>query len=799
MSANSIANYLIVVVAKSSLLFLGATLITVAMRRRGAAARHLVWIGAIVGAALLPVVGALLPVWNVPVLSTARHTARVTPHPSGDDLRAAQNPASVSSPAMPNGTALSATTSGESAVATLAPDVSRATTFQPPSLHVDGVLVLLVVWGTGTALFLFQMVLSVLSLTRLQRRATSVADPTWDRALQSVQRGDRPITLLVSDDVEVPLTWGIFSSVILLPREADEWSRARRELVLRHELAHIARHDVSSQLLARVVRAVYWPNPLAWLAERNVRRECEQACDDAVIAAGVRPTRYAEELLAIVSELSPRGLASLAPGLASRPSLELRLHALLDARAQRRRATRLDAALTVVGVLSLALPLAAMMPVARSVERGALSVRQDKSRVQRGAALSVAREAGRVERGALGVSRPAMPPAIRLVAEPSVPRPQMAVAPPPTPAENQICPVEGGSHSNSMQEHQGLKSWEVHWSGRDCAVDLRAEGDIKFNDDLTDIASISRTGFFDLSVREGDALTRLVVRPAGQGELDRRFTVNGAERRWDAGAREWFADFLLALDRQTGFGIDVRFPTLLAHGVPAVFDEIETLGDDYVRGLYFQRLIERAKLTPSQVRETLQLAGRDMHNDYELARILIAVSDRYGLPDEDTRAAFLNAVNSLSNDYERNRALITLLSRSELSPREASQVLQSASALSSDYELARTLVLMIDKKLISSALHPLFLDDAAKLSNDYERARVIVALLGSGKLTNAEVARVIGLTGGINNDYERARVLVAVADGYDLGDEARDSYMKAARSISNDYERGRAMAALKGR
>jgi len=799
MSGNTIANYLIVVVAKSSLLFLGATLITVRMRRRGAAARHLVWIGAIVGAALLPVVGALLPVWNVPVLSTARYTARVAPHPSEDDLRAAQNPASVSSPAMPNGASLSATMSGESAAATRAPDASRATTFQHPSLHVDGVLVLLVVWGTGTVLFLFQMVLSVLSLSRLQRRAMSVADPTWNRALQSVTGGDRPVALLVSDDVEVPLTWGIFSSVILLPRESDEWSHARRELVLRHELAHIARHDVSSQLLARVVRAVYWPNPLAWLAERNLRRECEQACDDAVIAAGVRPTRYAEELLAIVSELSPRGLASLAPGLASRPSLELRLHALLDARSKRRRATRLDAALTAVGVLSLALPLAAMKPVGRRVQRGALSVAREAGRVERGA-LSVAREAGRVERGALSAAGPAAPTVTRLISEANGSPAHTPVTKRDTHAANQVCAIDNGSsHSNSMQEHQGLKSWEVHWSGRDCAVDLRAEGDIKFNDDLTDIASISRNGFFDLSVREGDALTRLVVRPAGQGELDRRFTVNGAERRWDAGAREWFADFLLALDRQTGFGIDVRFPKLLARGVPAVFDEIETLGDDYVRGLYFQRLIERAKLTPSQVRETLQLAGRDMHNDYELARILIAVSDRYGLPDEDTRAAFLNAVNSLSNDYERNRALVTLLSRSELSPREASQVLQSASALSSDYELARTLVLMIDKKLISSSLHPLYLDDAAKLSNDYERARVIVALLGSGKLTNAEVGRVIGLTGGINNDYERARVLVAVADGYDLGDEARESYMKAARSISNEYERGRAMAALKGR
>src|SRR5690348_7115777 len=161
-----------------------------------------------------------------------------------------------------------------------------------------------------------------------------------------------------------------------------------------------------------------------------------------------------------------------------------------------------------------------------------------------------------------------------------------------------VCATDGGSsHMNSTQEREGIKTWEVHWSGRDCAVDLRAQGDIRFNDDLTDIRSISQGGFFDLSVREGEVLTRLVLKPT-QGELDRRYTVDGAERSWDARAQNWFADFLLELDRQTGFAVDVRFPKLLARGVPAVFDEIQNLGGDYVRGLYFQRLIDRATLSP---------------------------------------------------------------------------------------------------------------------------------------------------------------------------------------------------------
>ena len=733
--ARTLAQYLFVVGAKSSLCFLGAGLVTFGMRRRAAATRHLVWLVAIAGAALLPALGAIVPTWKMPVRAAPSSAAPSLPR------------ASASSTIAPNDSALSRRPFGE---------LASATPSTPREPAIDGVLAFVVLWGAGAMLFMSQIFFGALFLIRVRKRAALVANSDWNRALHAIAGRDRYIPLLVSGDIDVPVTWGIVRPAIILPAEADEWSHDRRELVLRHELAHIARHDVLTQLLASVVRAVYWPNPLAWLAERSLRRECEQASDDAVLAAGVRPTRYAEELLAIVSELRARPTTSLAPALASRPSLETRLHALLDARLRRRRATRLDAALTGIAVLALAVPLAAMKPAERA--------------------------------RAAGVTKASLPAPIPM--RRSLGR--LAAAP--------LCAIDGGSsHLNSTQEQQGIKTWDVHWSGRDCAVDLRAHGDIRFNDDLTDITSISRDGFFDLSVREGEVLTRLVVTPAGQGELDRRYTVDGAERSWDARAREWFADFLLELDRQTGFAVDVRFPKLLARGVAAVFDEIENLRGDYVRGLYFQRLIDRANLSRSEVRQTLELAGRDVRSDYELARILVAVSDKYGLPDEDTRAAFLKAVNALSSDYEHNRTLFALLSRSDLSPREASAVLQSASGLKSDYELARTLVAMTEKKLISPSLHALYLDDVGKISSDYERARVILALLGTGELPNNEVAEVIALASSIKSDYERSRVLVAVADAYNLGDKARDAYLKAARSISSDYERGRALAALRGR
>ena len=77
-------------------------------------------------------------------------------------------------------------------------------------------------------------------------------------------------------------------------------------VVLRHELAHVRRHDWIVQLLAEAARAVCWFNPLMWLACARLRREGEQACDDIVLAGGVEAPAYATHLLDLAPALPGR-------------------------------------------------------------------------------------------------------------------------------------------------------------------------------------------------------------------------------------------------------------------------------------------------------------------------------------------------------------------------------------------------------------------------------------------------------------------------------------------------------------
>jgi hypothetical protein len=87
-----------------------------------------------------------------------------------------------------------------------------------------------------------------------------------------------------------------------------------------------------------------WWHPLAWRTRRALARLREEACDDAVLRAGVAPQGYAELLLRFVraghDQAAHGHPATLAVGIAPRTDWHRRLARLFDASADRRALAR---------------------------------------------------------------------------------------------------------------------------------------------------------------------------------------------------------------------------------------------------------------------------------------------------------------------------------------------------------------------------------------------------------------------------------------------------------------------------
>ena len=363
-----------------------AAIIALLLRQRAAAVRHLVWALALGGALVLPLVGAALPRVAVPVpraiadalparaaeesTALAAHDTRFAAALTTVPRVGSESPAA---PAIGNGrgevpgtrvlAAGGALADGERPAAV--PPEPAGTTARAAG---DWNPTFLGLWGLAAGVLGAWALAGVWSTRRLAREAAPVTSREWLETLRDALESlsiRRPVRLLQSDRAVMPMTWGWRRPVILIPAAASSWSSERRAVVLRHELAHVKRADVLTQLLARLACAVYWFNPLVWFAAYRLRVERERACDDEVLQLGTRASDYANHLLDIAREYQAPGLrASAAVAMARRSQLEGRMLAIL-APGVRRVASRSTAILAAAVLTGAALAVSALTPAAQ--------------------------------------------------------------------------------------------------------------------------------------------------------------------------------------------------------------------------------------------------------------------------------------------------------------------------------------------------------------------------------------------------------------------------------------------------
>jgi beta-lactamase regulating signal transducer with metallopeptidase domain len=204
--------------------------------------------------------------------------------------------------------------------------------------------------------------LAVLRLLALRARASVLVEPSWLSALAHAQRRmefKHGTALLTSSELRSPISWGVLRPVILLNNEAL-MAHEEAEAIIAHELAHVRGLDWAKLLLGRIATALFWFNPLVWLLAREAHQLREETADDAVLAANVASTDYAQ-LLVSVARHDCKGLLLGAHGVApGKGSLTRRVRRVLDGTLPRSPVTKSFAAGLFLSVIGTAAPLAAL-------------------------------------------------------------------------------------------------------------------------------------------------------------------------------------------------------------------------------------------------------------------------------------------------------------------------------------------------------------------------------------------------------------------------------------------------------
>lgn len=160
-------------------------------------------------------------------------------------------------------------------------------------------------WAAGAALCAGYFGMAAFRCRRVFAVSVPVKNEMADKWL-AVHPLRRKITIRQSGSVPSPLTYGIFSPVILMPENTD-WEKQKGcvgiqaeesgcadggkvpglaqelSLCLEHEFVHIKRLDGITKLVLTITLCLHWFNPAVWVMYILANRDLELSCDEAVV------------------------------------------------------------------------------------------------------------------------------------------------------------------------------------------------------------------------------------------------------------------------------------------------------------------------------------------------------------------------------------------------------------------------------------------------------------------------------------------------------------------------------------
>lgn len=863
------------------------------LRDHSAGRRHFVMVLGALGALCIPVLTLLAPRWEVgvlpassPVVAARRAVRSVVPAPLraqiSRDVRAMVAPVA---PVAPLARARSAdvrtlaplapaqrTRAGEAAmdvggvadfygpvVSPRAARAGRASRAASADMGVAAVptrfgwrpsrtLQLFLAWMFGAALLLSQLVLGVIRRTRLANSATDLLPAAWERSRARLRaRGLFPerVRLYATARSSMPMTWGVLRPIVLLP-EHSEWTSDERDAALLHELAHVRRGDALWLTVLSVVRALHWYNPLAWWLCASERLAREEACDDLVLDAGVRPSAYAEQLLGIVREPSEWRTPAAALAMARPASLTLRLQSILRAEQPRDLPGVAMRAVSIAGAIFLAACIGTASPVRRSatspsrdVERTTTDRAGGSASASRGgdamrpqssgdagagtsatlsttsgddvswggsasgsavavgstssSAAGMAAGSGDARGAVSGASASADAPAIGTGYSYSY---ETGVATAARSSQQDCGNTRSRKTSSSHMTNSDGRTETITWSRNGCKIEVNARGEYQLAPTLDDLRSLSRGGSFVLSEDDGRVEREVRITNASDGTLDHRYRVDGENRSWDAEGKAWFAQVVLRLDRATAWAVDVRFPAIMSRGgVDAVLAEIDLLEGDYARRVYFTRLASSAQLSSAQLVRVIDTAAQKIQSDYEMAELLIAASKQKAF-DDPAQLSLARAASRIKSDYEKRRAFTALLTKDGLSSSTVGEILAGTKGMDSDYELAELLIEVSSRYAIAPATRRYYLDALGTIQSDYEYRRVVTALAKRPPLPPDFTRDILDHAGTHVKGYELAELLITIDKSLGKDRALSLALLDAASHLDSDYEHGRVLKDL---
>ena len=822
---NAIAPVFVDAALRGAIVLLIALVLTHLLRRRSAAARHLVWVGAIVVQLLLPFFAIWGPRWEVSISNRIASVLPVelpTPRaiaPAANVVRdaGATTPAptpGIAAPPIPTVAERSATPAATPSDADRAP--------------ISGRTVLLVLWVLGALIVLVRLAVGTSMVASLARKGARVDDGSWlslAQKLSSTLKIDRPLTLLRGDKLGVPVTWGIVYPVVLLPDDSDSWPEERRRFVLVHEMAHVKRFDALTQLAGQLALALFWFDPLVWVANRRMQLEREHACDDYVLRHGTAASKYAEELLSMVRSLGTPDHRTAQPAFAAlamarRSEFEGRMLSILDPVLDRHPLSKGRTLMSAFAALMLVVPLAALHPYKKTTAAAAPLAPTS---------MTIAIEATKPATGADDLPesfKVQILPAPKLdtaaLARTTLTKPLEALSAGAAKMGDGLRALQakGAEVVTISGKKVNCDNFRMHGDGTSTSTHIHSDDDdsspiiefTTYNGERCSSASI--TGRIKYSANEDDIIEmspgshatfrqrtasddrELSVTPGRDGALQRVYRFNGSNAEYDENARRWFATYLPSVLMETGINVGPRVAKWRAQGgVNNVLTHLATMSSSGAKRSHYEALLDGDKLNADELDRVMKSASDNISSSGDLRAILTRAAPGIRITKQSA-TSFEKAVNSIASSGDK-AAVLHIYGQTDDRDMLIS-VMRVADGIASSGDRARLLQALAPRYLTRGdpALVSAWFGRAKDIPSSGDLRNVLMVAMPFAAASTDVAGSIIKTARIVPSSGDRSKILISIVNSGALTTkELRDAFFNAVEEIPAEGDRGRVLSA----
>ncbi|MDM8158317.1 hypothetical protein QUH73_00680 [Labilibaculum sp. K2S] len=327
-------------------------------------------------------------------------------------------------------------------------------------------------------------------------------------------------------------------------------------------------------------------------------------------------------------------------------------------------------------------------------------------------------------------------------------------------------------------------SWNSNWNVEN--LKISTNGDIEFNDNYTEITSISDGGYLKISMVSFGMKRKLYVN-SDDGRVVYRYFEGNKEVDFEPKGREWMKKVLPDVIRNSGLDLENRVRKIYQKkGITGFLSELEQTDSDYYSSRMVEYLLKNNKLNKAELQSLLREFPYRIDSDYELSQIFKKYNPVF-LEDAEVSAEFFRSLAELSSNYELSQVLSSVYKLNDLTNENFNLFIGAFDDISSDYEKSNLMKLALhDEKLTNEQLTVL-LKEVEGLSSDYEKSQIIKSLLNADGLSTKNLNEIIELTHSLSSDYERTQIVGTMIKRGLLNRSNLDEFNELIEEISSEY------------